>query len=146
MTNNFERCAAIGKKYERITTQIFENTRFEIMEGYFPDYDVALYNDGQETVYFECKSDSFAVRTNALAIEFEYDGRPSGIQTTKADFWIHYLQGSNRYYLIPTEYLRQVLSDGKWSNTVRGGDGRRSRLYIVEAKHFEQYHDTYVVS
>jgi hypothetical protein len=149
MTNNFYQCAALGKKYEQLSTRIFENKRFEIAEGNFPWWDVKLINDDDDNpgveveVTLECKSDTFAARTNQLAIEFEYDGRPSGIQSTKADFWVHYVVGTNNYYLIPVEYLRQMIQDGKWHNKVRGGDGRRSMLYIIDAELFSQFHDTY---
>jgi hypothetical protein len=149
MSNNFDRCLDLGKKYERLSTQIFENKRFEIAEGYFLDWDVKLFNESSETpgleeeVTLECKADTVAVRTKALAIEFEYDGRPSGIQTTKADFWVHYIHSTNKYYLIPTEYLRQVIQEGKYSRKVRGGDDYKSYLYIVDENHFSDFEDSY---
>jgi hypothetical protein len=147
--SNFDRCATLGKKYEQLSTRIFQNNRFEIAEGYFPDWDVKLINNDDDNpeveveVTLECKSDTFAARTNQLAIEFEYDGRPSGIQTTKADFWVHYIVGTNNYYLIPVDYLRQMIQDGKWNNRVRGGDGRRSFLYIIDAELFSRFKDSY---
>jgi hypothetical protein len=149
MSSNFDRCNAQGKKYEHLSTRIFQNKRNEIAEGNFPWWDVKLVNDdednpGQEVeVLLECKSDTYAARTKELAIECEFDGRPSGVHKTTADFWVHYIVGTNRYYLIPLDYLRQVIQDGKWNNRIRAGDGLKALLYIVDEKHFAQFEDTY---
>lgn len=146
MTTNFDRCNAQGKKYERLSTRIFENKQSVIAEGYFPDWDVKLTCDGDDGDYevtLECKSDTYAKRTGCLAIEFEHNNRPSGIATTKADYWVHYVVDTNRYFLIPIEVLRGLIAEGKWLNRVRGGDDRKSFLYIVDQDHLLEYQDVY---
>lgn len=139
--------AAFGKKYERLCPQIFHNKRYEIAEGNFPYWDVKLiYDDesGEEVeVTLECKSDRYAQRTKQIAIEYSYDGRPSGIEKTTADYWVHYIDGTNRYYLIPIEYLRKMIAEERWFDKKRAGDGYKSRIYIMDEELFADFADTY---
>jgi hypothetical protein len=147
MSPTFHADAALGKLYERLCPKILECRAFQIAQGNFPDWDVKLMcrdEDGSPyTTTLECKADTYAAASNQLAIEYTYKGRPSGIQATKADYWVHFVHGTNRYFLIPTEYLREIVEEGYWDAYVDGGDNKASKLFIVSQKHFKEYECTY---
>jgi hypothetical protein len=138
-----------GKKYEKLTTELFESKRFEIAEGNFKDYDVKLVYDSPEgeevTVTFECKGDRISKNTKAIAVEFQYAGEPSGIEVTKADYWIHFVDGTNKYYLIPTRDLRRLIRRKQYFDVKAAGDGLRSKIYIIDDEKIAQYADVYSV-
>ena len=82
----------------------------------------------------EVKRDYIASRTGNLFVEFSSRGKPSGLATTRADFWAFILDGE-RVVIVPTEYLQQVArqaySEGR---TVRGGDNNTSEGVLVKLK------------
>jgi hypothetical protein len=147
MSPNFNGDAALGKLYERICPKIFACNRFQIARGNFPNWDVRLIcRDDEDNEYdttIECKADTFAKRTDQLAIEYSYKGRPSGIQATKAEYWAHFVHGTNRYFLIPTDFLKEKIEEGYWDAYVDGGDCKASKLFIISQKHFREFEGTY---
>lgn len=60
----------------------------------------------------ELKSESYQwERTGNICIEFESRGRPSGIATTEADYWVHELKRDGEtlvYLMFPIERLKQL--------------------------------------
>lgn len=74
--------------------------------------------------------------TGNICIEFERDGKPSGIAATKADMWVHELQrdgGTLVYLMFPVEALkrlaRQAIRRG-WVSRKAGDGGRQSVALI----------------
>jgi len=82
----------------------------------------------------EVKRDYIASRTGNLFVEFSSRGKPSGLATTRADFWAFILDGE-RVVIVPTQFLQQVArqaySEGR---TVRGGDNNTSEGVLVKLK------------
>ena len=60
------------------------------MKGYFPYYDIEITKDNVVTTY-EVKADRQAHTTGNIAIEFEYNNKPSGISVTRADYYAYYV-------------------------------------------------------
>ena len=118
-----------GQKYERKCLEYLEYDTVKHMEGCFKPYDLITTKDGKETK-IEVKSDRQASRTGNLAIEFECNNKPSGITSTEADYWIYFIVHRERdeCYIIPIEKLRELV---KTCPKVRGGDGMRSRMFLL---------------
>ena len=55
------------------------------MEGYHKEDDIYV---PETDIRLEVKFDEKSIKTGNYAIECEYDGSPSGVVTTTADFWI----------------------------------------------------------
>ena len=73
-------------------------------------------------------------RTGNIAIECESYGKPSGIESTESDVWIHNLTLDGEFllgFIIPTEKLKQIYKEGK---LVYGGDNNASRMYLLKIK------------
>jgi hypothetical protein len=79
----------------------------------------------------ELKSETWLwERTGNICIEYRQNGRPSGIDATEADYWVHELRRAERtlcYLMFPIERLRELAraayADGHYRE--RGGDGGR---------------------
>lgn len=72
--------------------------------------------------------------TGNIAIEYEYKGRPSGITTTEAPYWLHVLEVDGEEFctlLFKTSVLRGLLDTVKSSRKVAGGDDNQSKLVLL---------------
>lgn len=133
----FQRSLALGKIYEQKLKEVFEHDTFEVMEGHFPDYDAVITHNG-ESITFESKADTYAKYYQSIAIEFSYKDNPSGIETTKADYWVHWIVGTDELFIIPTYKLRKIIKkvNPSWKS---GGDGYNSNIYILDMKYINKY-------
>ena len=109
----------------------------DIKKGYYPQFDIDL-RYGQEceklvakmlTGFHEVKSDRMALTTGNLFIEFECRGKPSGLSTSKADWWTFHLSDDLYFVIGSVELRRMCLRKG--IRKVAGGDGRASRGYLL---------------
>jgi hypothetical protein len=88
----------------------------------------------------ELKSETYQwEQTGNICIEFRQNGKPSGIATTDADFWVHDLtrDGSTLLYLmIPIERLKELarvaFKAGKWRSNA--GDGGRFDVVLLSLR------------
>lgn len=71
---------------------------------------------------FEVKSDAKARNTGNIFVEFRQHGRPSGIATTKADWWVIEVN-DDVWLVLPTERLKDAARLAwKQKRCARGGD------------------------
>jgi len=131
----------LGQKYEKKLLEILSYDSFNHQCGYCKEYDFTITKDGITTKY-EVKSDRRAINTNNLALEFECNGKASGISTTEAEIYAYFIIKSSELYdlyLIPTEDLRQMIVNKKYNRLVNGGDSWRSKMYLISLNDLQQY-------
>jgi len=128
---NFTKDLSFGKQWEVTASQLVGGNVEFAPSGRFKPYDFVA--DG---VKYEVKADRLAYKYggNTMFVEFECSGQPSGISTTEADFWMYFMvapDGSYKCFKYNVEELKQ-----ECVNCVvkKGGDGWRSRGYIVPVK------------
>ena len=111
----------------------------------FKEWDFGLKNhkEDEEYTYFECKNDRRAKDTGNLAIEYECSKKPSGISTTKADFYVYFIEGTRTWYEIPTDDIRTLINEKKYTRNIAGGDGWKTRMYLFPCSMFESYKNEY---
>lgn len=98
-------------------------------QGYFPDWDIKC-NFGT----YEIKEDVAASRTGNVFIEFTYRGKPSGIASTKADYFV-FIIGDNAYFT-RTEYWKDFIRDSwQYLKKVKGGDNNWSQGILLEVQY-----------
>ena len=77
----------------------------------------------------EVKSDRKTAETGNIYIEYWSRGKPSGIATSKSDFYV-YKVAEDQAILISTSQLKkklkQLVEEGKAKKDVRGGDNNTS--------------------
>ena len=138
----FKEDLVFGEKYQTIFLNMIEWERSEIAKGCFKAWDIKIWNDKtkeDDFITFEVKADRKASRTGNLAIEFECNGKDSGITSTESDYWVHFVVGSPFYYFIPIDILRRKIENKEYTRIVNGGDCYRSRMYLFEMLTFNDY-------
>lgn len=79
-----------------------------------------LVKTPEKEVTFEVKHDIMSCYTGNLAVEYECRGKPSGIVTSQADYWVYKLDKD--FFLIERKTLRKLIDDQKYFRIVSGGD------------------------
>jgi|GEM_PF-2280562 len=135
--NSFNEDLELGVRAQNYTIRELspELGTLAAMEGLFKNYDL-ISPDGYT---LEVKYDKLSRKTNNVGIEFRCNGEPSGIDGTKAMEWVHYFhyQGQVVYSRIKTSNLRVYIESNKGCfPTVRGGDGGRAELYLINKDDF----------
>lgn len=84
---------------------------------------------------FELKSETWQwEQTGNICIEFRCDGKPSGISTTEADYWVHELRREDAtlvYLMFPIERLKQLCRDAYARGCWRSGAGDDGRFDVI---------------
>jgi len=73
-------------------------------------------------------------KTGNICIEYESYGKPSGIEATESDVWIHNLTDNDKFilgFIIPTETLKKIYEQGY---SVTGGDHNASKIYLLKIR------------
>ena len=133
-TTKFQEDLKMGQEYEIKALQYLKYDTYEIKKGYFKEYDIILDN----ITKIEVKAEKLAGITGNIAIEYSCSGRPSGILTTEADLWVHFIvfDAYEECYCIPIQDLRNIVRNCR---SVRGGDGMRANMYLVNKSLIQQY-------
>ena len=73
-------------------------------------------------------------KTGNICIEYESYGKPSGIEATESDIWIHNLTDKGEFvmgFILPTKTLKKIYKQGY---QVSGGDHNASRIRLLKIK------------
>ena len=135
--NKFQKDLKTGHEYEKRSLLYLDYDTHEFIKGYHKEYDLEIIKDDKK-ITIEVKSDKQASLTGNLAIEYKCNKKPSGITSTTADFWVYFIVYSDREecYKIPTEELKELV---KGCKKVSGGDGMRSRMYLLNKSIVQKY-------
>lgn len=111
--------------------RMFKATILEI--GETSAYDIkARINDRIYT--FEVKEDFTCEKTGNVGVEFSCRGEPSGIDVSKADFYIykiHTKEHGIKFFIMWTKILRKMILNHWYFRIVNGGDpGSDSMNYL----------------
>ena len=82
----------------------------------------------------EVKSDRIAHETGRVFIEVYSRDKPSGISTTKADYWIYRIDAKDTAIIIPVGRLRELVKRNfEYSKKfVKGGDNDTSYGVLIQ--------------
>lgn len=101
----------------------------KIHNGDHPDFDISAGN-----LTWEVKADRQYRRTSQVFVETEYDGHPSGLMGTKADYfaivlgdiaWVYKTRDFREWLEKSKEYHGLTLFEG-------AGDGAKSKGYLIQ--------------
>ena len=76
-------------------------------------------------------------KTGNIALEYECNGKPSGISATQSDYWIHILAKGNKNHcmlVFEVSRLKKIIDKYKDTHTRMVGDGGRSKCVILPIK------------
>ena len=137
---SFYKDLKFGLKYELEFLKYINYDTYKQSKGIFKDYDLITTKDNIITTY-EIKCDRIAYKTNNLCIEYECNSKPSGIETTKSNFYGYFIIKNNFHdvYIIPTDYIKQSIKDKKYKKDMSGGDGKKSKFYLFSLDIFKEF-------
>ena len=117
--NDFRYDLEIGKEGERIVDSLFKDKLVEV------------------------KRDSWVSKSGNIAIEYESRGKPSGIATTQADYWIIIFSGGYQdkvMYVFETQILKKVSRKYfKKGNVKAMGDNNTSMSVLIPIKEISNF-------
>ena len=73
-------------------------------------------------------------KTGNIALEYECNGKPSGINATESDYWIQILAKGNKNHcmlVFEVKELKKIVKKYKEQYTRMVGDGNRSKCVIL---------------
>jgi hypothetical protein len=85
----------------------------------------------------EVKTDRLTQKTGNVYIEYESRGKPSGIRTSEADFWVYKINQHQAIIIEKNELkrkLKHLVDIGKAKMGVKGGDNNTSLGILVKVK------------
>ena len=130
----------IGQKYEEIILKRAKNNfplayiqkgKFKYWDIYIPEVNIAL----------EVKYDLRNQTSGNIAIECECNDKPSGITTTKADFWVLFDKPDGKDIWFLTEDIRKcIYINNLHPSTIQGpGDPYEKKVYLIKKKMLYTY-------
>ena len=135
---NFNRDLEIGQTVEKEFSAILKSGgATEIEENNDYRYDISCNISGKIKL-FEVKFDQQTITSPNLAIEFESRGKPSGIATSEADYWVYkiFFEGRWVFALIKAAKLKEIILSEAYWRIVNGGDNYTSKLYLFKKEVF----------
>ena len=107
------------------------------VEGYCKEWDIFV---PEKDIGIEVKSDRASHKTGNVVIEDSYGGKPSGIETTKAAWWV-YITKCNLYWITPKRIKRCIKENNLESIEFppTQGDYKVKSLYLIKEKVFKNY-------
>ena len=81
----------------------------------------------------EVKNDRLIHKTGNLFFEYESRGKPSGLATTTAEYWIYRIDELDISFIFPTKVLKQVCRVYYKENSYlkNGGDNNSSKGFLI---------------
>ena len=127
--NSFYEDLKDGKETENNVLAIIKKKypKSYIIEGYFKDYDIYV---PEKDMGIEVKKDVKSQETGNLVIEVEFNGKPSALSTTKADYWVFY-DGDNYIWITPTMLKDLTENCGHVVEFIGNGDTKPKKAYLM---------------
>ena len=127
---NFESQLAIGLQEEKEFLKLLKH-RYPYtvkIEGSFKEFDFYLPDINSSV---ELKTDKKSNYTGNFVVETYHYGKPSGITTTTADFWVFW-DGKEYCWITPDQIKNLILIEGiDQVRFVGNGDTVQKRAYLV---------------
>jgi len=135
----FNESLSSGKQSENIILKMVQNKypKAYIKEGYHKEYDIMI-PEINKTI--EVKKDFKSQYTGNVVIEMEMNNRPSGLQTTTADWWVFHLDETEIVW-ITLERLKEMVEfeDYNLVEFIGDGDEISKQAYLVPKKDLYMY-------
>ena len=135
--SNFKESLKDGQKSEQAILSIIlqKYPTAEMMQGYYKYYDIFV---PEKNIGVEVKKDVKSQETGNLVVEVEFNGYPSALSTTRADYWV--FDDGESYIWIETDKLRHICSEFKEIRTFVGnGDTKPKKAHLIPKHIIKNY-------
>ena len=129
--SDFNTSLKIGKETEKYVLGIIKKKypSAYIIDGYFKEYDIYIPEIDKSV---EVKKDKKSIYTGNIVVEIEFNGKPSALSTTKADYWVFW--DERELMWITPEKLREIVKYMKPAIFTGKGDTLSKKAYLVKKK------------
>jgi len=146
---NFKEDLILGNQGEMIIKEFLENKGCTFINfNNDNQFDLKMIKKNKETTY-EIKTDVLCTPkkdTGNMFIEFKCRNKPSGIETSKAIWFVTYFKFLNEIWFIKTDKLKILISENKFHQIKNGGDvGSATHGYLINRKKFKEYFNVYEI-
>jgi len=134
----FQRDLARGKEVERTVLSLIQKKypQAYIVDGYFKEWDI--YVPEVETSV-EVKMDEMSKDTGNIVVEIEFNGKPSALATTKADYWVIW-DAQEFHWFKPNDIRRCILENSLTPRVFTAkGDVNSKKAYLVKKRILYRY-------
>lgn len=105
-------------------------------KGYFKEYDLYIPEINKSV---EVKQDFKSEYTGNVVVEIEFNGKPSALSTTKADYWV-FVTKSDWHWITPKGICDCIRDFSyKWAEFVGNGDTKSKKAYLIKIKDLIKY-------
>lgn len=139
---DFENDLEIGRKRERELASILLSSKKPIDKIEFAppkkfyDWDLKITSLGVETTY-EVKQDFKGQYTGNVALEYEFDWKPSGISTSKSDYYVICPREWEFYFQSRPVLLSKLME--AWFKGVMWGDRNKSKMFLITPERIPEF-------
>ena len=129
--DTFSRDLKAGQIYEEIVLKKIQN-KYPLaykQEGYCKDWDIYV---PELSIGVEVKSDQKSQYTGNIVIEIEFNGKPSALSTTKAQYWVIF--DGNNYAWYKVGDIRRCIKENNLfpAQFVGKGDSKMKTAYLIK--------------
>ena len=126
---HFKKSLGIGKSVEDVVCEKIKKKypKAYVIKEYCKGYDIYV---PETDTKIEVKQDKKSNYTGNFVIETEFNGEPSALSTTTADYWVLY-DGETFIWITP-ERLRQVTVGMNIVTFTGRGDSKPKKAYLVK--------------
>ena len=135
--SNFKESLKDVQKSEQAILSIIQKKypTAEMMQGYYKYYDIFV---SEKNIGVEVKKDVKSQETGNLVVEVEFNGKPSALSTTRADYWV--FDDGESYIWIETDKLRYICREFKEIRTFVGnGDTKPKKAHLIPKHIIKNY-------
>jgi hypothetical protein len=129
--NTFIRDLKRGEEIEMILLEVIKKKypKAYKIDGYFKDYDLFVPEIGKS---IEVKYDEKSKETGNIVVEIEFNGKPSALSTTKADYWVWW--DGERYTWFDVDSIKKCIleTNPKLCSFIGNGDSKTKKAYLIK--------------
>ena len=129
--DTFDRDLKAGQIHEDIVLKKIQNKYPQAykQEGYCKDWDIYV---PELSIGVEVKSDQKSQYTGNIVIEIEFNGKPSALTTTKAQYWVIF--DGNNYAWYKVGEIRRCIKENNLfpAQFIGKGDSKMKTAYLIK--------------
>jgi len=146
---NFREDLILGNEGEKIINGFLEKNGGEFINfNNDSKYDLKMKIKNKYKTY-EIKTDVLCIPkrdTGNMFVEFNCRDKPSGIETTQADWFVTYFKFLNQVWFIKTQNLKNLINENKFRVITNAGDlNSKTHGYLIPRSVFKDKFHVYPI-
>jgi hypothetical protein len=136
--DTFNRDLSRGEQIEHKVLSVIQKTypKAYKIEGYFKGYDLFVPEISKS---IEVKSDEKSKYTGNIVVEIEFNGKPSALSTTEADYWVWWDGYSLTWFTV--DLINRCIEETSppLCKFVGKGDSKQKKAYLIKKEVLYRY-------